>query len=188
MLLKNAPQSLRVKVNEMITRYFIYIFVILSFVACNNPAKKINSTIRPGKNEIADLNRYFVEKDRERIQSYIERKNLKMRESPTGLWYLIKNEGTGDFIKDNDKVTINFECYLLDGTNCYSSAKLGPKKITMGKSEMEAGLNEGLRLLKPGASATLILPPYLAYGLLGDGNKIPARSIIVYDITLMGVR
>ena len=33
---------------------------------------------------MADLNRYMVRKDRERIQNYIERKNLKMTETSTG--------------------------------------------------------------------------------------------------------
>ena len=42
---------------------------------------------------MADLNSYLVQKDRERIQNYIERKNLNMTESPTGLWYQILNEG-----------------------------------------------------------------------------------------------
>ena len=55
---------------------------------------------------MTELNRYLVQKDREIIQNYIERKDLKMKESPTGLWYLIKNEGSGQFIKDNDRVSI----------------------------------------------------------------------------------
>ena len=59
-----------------------------------------------GKNEMADLNRYLVQKDRERIQNYIERKNLKMTESPTGLWYQIIKEGEGEKFSDNDKVSI----------------------------------------------------------------------------------
>jgi len=33
--------------------------------------------------------------------------------------------------------------------------------------------------------ARLILPPHLAHGLTGDGNKIPARAIIVYDIKVL---
>ena len=39
------------------------------------------------------------------------------------------------------------------------------KRSDMGRSEMEAGLNEGLRMLKPGAEAIFIIPPFLAYGL-----------------------
>jgi FKBP-type peptidyl-prolyl cis-trans isomerase len=50
---------------------------------------------------------------------------------------------------------------------------------------MEAGLNQGLRMLKPGAEAIFILPPFLAYGLPGDGKKIPSRAVIVYRITIL---
>ena len=88
---------------------------------------------------MADLNRYFVQKDRERIKNYIERKNLKMNESPTGLWYQIIKDGTGKTFTENDKVVMNYECSLLDGTKCYSSKDLGPKEVILGKSEMEAG-------------------------------------------------
>lgn len=169
----------------MIIRYLEFIILILFFISCNYQSEKSNKIIKPGKNEIADINRYFIQKDRERIQNYIERKNLKMKESPSGLWYFIKKEGTGNFFKDNDKIIINFECSLLDGTQCYSSKSLGPKEFMLEKSNMEAGLNEGLRLLKPGGEAIFILPPFLAYGLLGDGKKIPSRSVIIYEITIL---
>ena len=134
---------------------------------------------------MADLNRYFVQKDRERIQNYIERKNLNMTESPTGLWYQILKDGAGNFFTDKDKVILGYECSLLDGTKCYSSISLGPKEVIMGRSEIEPGLNEGLRMLKPGSEAIFILPPYLAYGLLGDGKKIPSRAIIVYNVNIL---
>ena len=57
--------------------------------------------------------------------------------------------------------------------------------VIIGRSEMAAGLNEGLKMLKPGGEAVFIIPPFLAYGLKGDGNKIPARSIIVYEIKMI---
>jgi FKBP-type peptidyl-prolyl cis-trans isomerase len=38
-----------------------------------------------------------------------------------------------------------------------------------------------------GDKARLILPPHLAHGLLGDENRIPARSIIVYEIELLDI-
>lgn len=143
------------------------------------------STGKPGKNEMEDMNRYLIQKDRERIQNYIERKGLRMKESPTGLWYMVISEGEGPFLKDNMKILMDYECYLLDGTACYSSKKSGPKEITLGRSEIETGLNEGLRLLKSGASAIFILPPFLAYGLPGDGKMIPPRSIIVYKVFIL---
>lgn len=134
---------------------------------------------------MADLNRYFVQKDRERILNYIERKNLKMVESPTGLWYQILKEGEGNKFVESDKITFDYECSLLDGTKCYSSKDLGPKELFLGKSEMEQGLNEGLRMLKPGAEAVFIIPPFLGYGLIGDRKMVPSRAIIVYNVNIL---
>jgi FKBP-type peptidyl-prolyl cis-trans isomerase FkpA len=150
--------------------------------SCRHHEPDKNEVSVPGKNEMADLNRYLMQKDREVIENYIERKGLTMSESPTGLWYLIRKEGTGEYLKDNDRITMNYECSLLDGTVCYSSADLGPREIVLGKTNIEAGLNEGLRMLKPGSEALFILPPFLAYGLVGDGKKIPPRTIIVYNV------
>lgn len=108
-----------------------------------------------------------------------------MIESPTGLWYQIIKEGEGKILTDNSKISMKFECSLLDGTECYSSEKTGPKELILGRSEMEPGLNEGLRLMKPGSEAIFILPPFLAYGLPGDGKMIPPRSIIVYKVNIL---
>jgi FKBP-type peptidyl-prolyl cis-trans isomerase len=161
------------------------IIITFSIISCHNSQVPLNNVNKPGKKEMTDLNRYLVQKDREIIQNYIERKNLKMTESPTGLWYYIKNEGSGKFLKDNDRIVIDYECSLLDGTVCYSSASLGPKEIILGRTAIEPGMNEGLRLLKPGAEAIFILPPFLAYGIVGDGKKIPPRSTIVYNVGIL---
>ena len=165
----------------------LLIFIIFFFLSgsCRNETDNRKVTVKPGNREMTELNRYLVQKDREIIQNYIERKDLKMTESPTGLWYLIKDEGTGQFIKDNDKVAMKYECQLLDGTVCYSSDDLGPRQVIIGKTDIEPGLNEGLRLLKPGAEAVFILPPFLAFGLVGDGKKIPPRTIIVYSVSVL---
>ncbi|MCX6262104.1 MAG: FKBP-type peptidyl-prolyl cis-trans isomerase [Bacteroidia bacterium] len=165
----------------------LFIFIIFMFLSgsCRNETDNRKAPVKPGNREMTDLNRYLVQKDKEIIQNYIERKDLKMTESPTGLWYLIINEGNGQYLKDNDRIVMNYECGLLDGTVCYSSDDFGPKRVILGKTDIEPGLNEGLRLLKPGAEALFILPPFLAFGLVGDGKKIPPRTIIVYSVSIL---
>jgi len=170
----------------MRTKITAILLFLLSVVSCRSDQPPKKAAVKPGKQEMADLNRYLVQKDREIIENYIERKNLTMTESKTGLWYYVKKEGTGDYLKDSDRILMNYECSLLDGTVCYSSSDLGPKTIVLGKTDMEPGMNEGLRLLKPGAEAIFILPPFLAYGLVGDGGKIPPRTIIVYSVSITG--
>jgi FKBP-type peptidyl-prolyl cis-trans isomerase FkpA len=155
---------------------------LAQLLSCNNVSDKPVNNRKPGKEELADLNSYLVQKDRERIQSYIERKNLPMKEAPSGLWYLIEKEGTGKFFSDNDRVKIFYKCYLLDGTLCYSSSTRGPRELLLGKSEIETGLLEGLKMMKPGGEAIFILPPFMGYGIVGDGKSIPPRSVLVYEV------
>lgn len=157
---------------------------LLLGIACHRSGNDIKQPPKPGKEDMEDVNRYLVRKDREVILNYIERKKLIMTESPAGLWYMIQAPGEGAYLKDNDHITMNFECYLLDGTLCYSSKEHGPKDIIIGRSELEPGMTEGLKLLRRGAEAVFILPPFLAYGLVGDGKKIPPRSTIVYYIRI----
>jgi FKBP-type peptidyl-prolyl cis-trans isomerase len=165
----------------------IILILLLSLVYSCHSGKNTPVEVRkPGKNEMVEINRYFVQKDKEVIESYAERKGLKMTESPTGLWYLINKQGTGNQLKDNDRVVMNYQCDLLDGTKCYSSNDSGPKEVVIGKSKIEQGLSEGLKLLRPGAEAIFIIPPHLGFGLLGDGAKIPPRAITIYYVTIAG--
>lgn len=177
--------DLKIRSNYMVIRNIVILFIVVSLISCREkPGNTINNT-KPGKNEMVDLNKYLIQKDKERILNYIERKKLKMNESSTGLWFQIMKEGNGKVFTDNDKVVMDYECSLLDGTKCYSSKDRGPKELILGRSEMEPGLNEGLRLLRPGAEAIFIIPPFLAYGLIGDRKMIPSRAVIVYNVSIL---
>jgi len=179
--------DLKMHYESMTCRILFLGTLLLAVHACRN-SPEIKTGTPPGKSEMEDLNIYFVRKDKERIQNYIERRNLQMFESPTGLWFQIIKGGEGPAFGEDDKVIFNYECSLLDGTKCYSSEDLGPKEIILGRSEMEAGLNEGLRMLRPGAEAIFIMPPYLAHGFLGDRKKIPSRAVLVYHINILPSR
>lgn len=162
-------------------------FLSVLLISCRGRNEAERVVAGPGKNDMTELNRYFVQKDREIIENYIERKGLGMQESPTGLWYFLRKEGRGNLISDNKKVRIAYECSLLDGTKCYSSDDSGPKEIVLGKTGIEQGLYEGLKMLRPGAEAIFIIPPFLGHGLIGDGRKIPPRTVIVYEVKVLSV-
>ena len=53
---------------------------------------------------------------------------------------------------------------------------------------VETGLHEGIKYMKVGEKAKMILPSHLAHGLIGDSKKIPPRSTIVYDIELLDLK
>ncbi|MCU0460695.1 MAG: FKBP-type peptidyl-prolyl cis-trans isomerase [Bacteroidales bacterium] len=169
----------------MLVRLLVIALLSLVTVSCNSGHEKTGAQKRPGKKELAELNRYMVAKDRERIENYIARKDLKMTETQSGLWYMIKLEGKGNFFTDNDRVTMEYDCNTLDGTYCYSSKESGPKEVIVGRTRIEPGLDQGLRFLKPGGEAIFIIPPFLGWGLPGDGGKIPSRAVLVYNIKVI---
>jgi FKBP-type peptidyl-prolyl cis-trans isomerase FkpA len=123
--------------------------------------------------------------DAERIENYSKRRNWDMKVTKSGLWFQIYEHGNGQLAKEGQIAILNYKITLLDGTLCYTSDSLGAKEFAIGHGGVESGLEEGILLLKAGDKARFIMPPYQAHGLLGDMKKIPARSIIVYEIELL---
>lgn len=136
---------------------------------------------------LVKINKYLIGKDADKIRGYIRRHNWDMELTGTGLWYMVYHKGTGTSVQAGKIVTLNYTVSLLDGTYCYSSDSLGQKKFRIGKGGVERGLEEGVLLLHVGDKARFIMPPHLAYGLMGDQNRIPPRSIIVYDVELVQI-
>jgi FKBP-type peptidyl-prolyl cis-trans isomerase len=120
-------------------------------------------------------------------QAFVQRNKWNMQQTPSGLWYIIIHEGNGKPARSGDMITLAYRLELLDGTLCYSSDSLGLKHFRIGQGGVESGLEEGVLLMKEGDSARLILPPHLAHGLTGDGKRIPARSIIKYEIDIINL-
>ncbi len=166
----------------MIPRLLIFGIILAGIFSCRQVPEKHGRKPLPDKKEMTELNRHLIQKDRERIENYIERRDLKMTESPSGLWYQVNTEGEGDFLSDNDRIRMEYNCSLIDGTLCYSSDTDGIEEIVLGRTDIPAGLVQGLKMIKNGGRAILIMPPHLAFGLKGDGKRIPARSVVVYEI------
>jgi FKBP-type peptidyl-prolyl cis-trans isomerase FkpA len=136
---------------------------------------------------LEDVNKFLVQKDEERIRSFINRRDWNMQKTGSGLWYQIYQNETGSNVNEGDYVKLDYEIRLLDGTLCYTSDSTGAKIFRVGATEEVTGLHEGLKLLSQGDKARLIIPPHLAHGLMGDSERIPARAILVYDLTVQEV-
>jgi len=83
---------------------------------------------------------------------------------------------------------LNYKTWLINGNLIYSSDELGQKIFKIGKGGVESGLEEAILMMHVGDKARLVIPSHLAFGLLGDNNKIPPRSTVVYDIELVTLK
>jgi FKBP-type peptidyl-prolyl cis-trans isomerase FkpA len=162
------------------------LFSFVLFFSCGG-GKKEPTTEELAKNRetLIRINKYLVKEDDDLIRKYLKRRNWQMKSTETGLWYMIYEKGDGKPAQRNKLATINYKVWLLDGTLCYSSEKSGPKKFRIGKGGVESGLEEGILFLHEGDKARMIMPPHLAQGLVGDQDKIPPRSIILYELELL---
>jgi len=134
--------------------------------------------------------------DSAKLSAYIAKNNLtQMVEDPakTGYYYQILTPGTGDNFKVTDSVLYNAEAKGLENGTVYLStppyANLGSfvayTNGVAGTSTISGiaipSLVDVLKLLKPGGSARILLPSYLAWGKNGSG-PIPSNENI--DITI----
>jgi FKBP-type peptidyl-prolyl cis-trans isomerase FkpA len=135
-----------------------------------------------------ETNRYIRERHREHIMAFISRTGWEMKETSTGLWYMLLEQGDGTPVERDKLVSYAYETRLITGKICYSADTSDPKKIVTGKGGIEAGLEEGLLLLRKGSRARFMIPPYLAYGNFGDGAKIPGSSILITEVNILDVK
>ena len=136
-------------------------------------------------NNLKRVNKFLSEKDQERIQSFVERRDWDMQTTGSGLWYMIYHRGNGVPVESGMFVKLNYEIRLLDGTLRYSSDSSGAKVFQVDRGDEPRGLHEAMKYFSEGDRGRLIIPPHLAHGLIGDGERIPARAILFYDITVL---
>ncbi len=168
--------------------YFILFFLLLS---CNDVKnKKMVQVIDDKQLELSleEMNRQMLRYESELIDGYIEKNNLNVIKTGTGLRYQIINKGDGELIKKGDVVSLEYKLSLLSGELLYSSENDGNKVFLVSRGGVESGLEEAILKLKNNSEAILILPPHLAYGLIGDGNKIPPKAILVYEIKVIDIK
>lgn len=159
-----------------------------TFYGCmNESTKKPNKPVNVDslKEELITTNQSLSQTENLRIDAFVNRKEWPMMESGTGLRYWIYQAGNGDSIRVADVVKVNFSISLLNGVVCYSSDSSGAQSFKVDMDDVESGLHEAMQLMRVGDKAKLILPPHLAHGLVGDMNKIPGNSSLVYDIEVI---
>ena len=112
------------------------------------------------------------------------KKNPDVKETASGLQYMVLQEGKGEHPTATSKVTVHYTGKLLDGTVFDSSVERG-EPITFGLNQVIPGWTEGLQLMTPGSKYRLFIPYNLAYGENGAGGMIPGGATLIFDVELI---
>lgn len=164
------------------------IVTALASVSCdsNDKGQKVDNVDRKQlKKEVEEANRNMVKLEQGNIDEYVKMRGVNFVETGTGLRYYIENEGEGELIKHGDIVTMEYMSCLLNGDTLYSSKEDGLKVFMVGRGGVESGLEEAVLHLRKGNEAEIVIPSYLAHGLIGDGVRIPPKSTVVYKVKII---
>jgi len=93
----------------------------------------------------------------------------------------VVQEGTGDALKETDRVKVHYRGTLIDGTEFDSSfSRNEPAEFEVGG--VIPGWTEGLQLMKVGGKYKLWVPSKLAYGARGAGRVIGPNSMLIFEV------
>lgn len=110
-----------------------------------------------------------------------------VKETPSGLQYVVEKEGEGKQPTATDEVTVHYTGRLLDGTVFDSSVSRG-EPATFPLKAVIPGWTEGLQLMKEGGKTVFYIPSDLAYGEMGTpGGPIGPNSDLIFEVELIKV-
>lgn len=148
-------------------KYIFYFSLVLCFSFC----KKKKTVDQPAKDE-------------EIIQNYISENKLTATATGSGLYYVMTTQGSGARPNLSSTVTVVYKGYLTDGTVFDQSNSAG---VSFGLSGVIKGWQEGIPYFNKGGKGKLLIPSALGYGAQAQ-TKIPANSVIIFDINLTDVK
>jgi FKBP-type peptidyl-prolyl cis-trans isomerase FkpA len=167
------------------------IFLILTVIlgSCKAPVQEqAEPEPDPMREEFVRVNRYLQRRHQDHISAFVERVGWKAETTPSGLWIVVEEPGSGPKIMQGDIVTYSYISTLLDGTPCYEATEQAPKQVRVGQGGVESGVEEGLQHLRQGSRAILLIPPHLGHGNFGDRQKIPGNSVLIYRLRILSVQ
>lgn len=125
---------------------------------------------------------YTAKNDKE-ITDYLAKNNLTAQKSESGLYYIIKEPGTGTQPTATSNVTVAYKGYYTNGTIFDQSTDAG---VSFGLNQVIKGWTEGIPHIKTGGSGIFLVPSHLAYGNY-DYRGIPGGSVLIFDVKLISV-
>ena len=107
-----------------------------------------------------------------------------------GIYFVEKKRGRGSSPKSGNAVELQYKAYFSDGTLFDSTYEMSePLVLKIGDpGQIIKGMDIGLRLMKEGGKAKIIVPSQLGFGDKGSSTGIvPPYTSLIYDVELINI-
>ena len=105
---------------------------------------------------------------------------------PSGLQYQVLVKCEGEVPQATDRVKVNYEGRLIDGTVFDASARHGSEPAEFTPQQVIPGWTEALTMMPVGSKWRLFIPYDLAYGDRDQG-QIKPYSTLIFDVELVEI-
>ncbi|HOI32376.1 MAG: FKBP-type peptidyl-prolyl cis-trans isomerase [Bacteroidales bacterium] len=116
--------------------------------------------------------------DKQLIINYLEENNITAESTASGLFYVIRESGNERHPSVTSTITVSYAGRLLNGQP-FDQGSFYTNKLNL----LIKGWQHGLPLIGEGGKITLYVPSGLGYGSQSL-DKIPANSVLIFDISL----
>lgn len=148
-----------------------------------------------------------LEEELENIESYLTANGYLDHPDgeslPDGLFYLPVSEGDGISPRSTDRVQVHYTLSHLDGTVIETTEGGNPVQARLGQDQLVSGLETGIKKMKEGGDAVLVMPSSIAHGKSvqviplkvrrdwaesGEISQgVPPYTPVVYEVNLVEV-
>ncbi|HQV53524.1 MAG: FKBP-type peptidyl-prolyl cis-trans isomerase [Flavobacteriales bacterium] len=165
--------------------WLISIFVLAMGCGGGSIPSEVDQHPMPDQEALIKYNQNAVRQENQDIDDYAEQHGLKVSKTGRGLQYCLLRNVEGPNAVADQWATVNYRVELLNGDTAYATKSGEPESFLVEMDDVESGLHEAIQLMSPGDSAVVLIPSYRAHGLIGDQDRIPMRSSLVYHIGLL---
>ncbi|MBK7945490.1 MAG: FKBP-type peptidyl-prolyl cis-trans isomerase [Flavobacteriales bacterium] len=164
------------------------LLLLMLGAACGTGVNRATKDQAPSdRDQLIRANRDAMRLEDQDIDLYIKRHDLHAERSATGIRMQIIRDSAGIAAQPEQIAVIRYKLELLNGTVVHETASDGPEAFRVAHDNVESGLHEAVQRLSPGDSALVIIPSYRAHGLVGDLDRIPPRTSVVYRIGMVRI-
>jgi FKBP-type peptidyl-prolyl cis-trans isomerase FkpA len=124
------------------------------------------------------------------MMEYLQANGISTDSTGSGIYFKEITAGTGDLPVEGKLVTMSFTGKYLNGAVFDKSIK--PATFILGIDRKIPGFEEGIKMIRNGGSATIVIPYYYAYGEYGKIDEynrvlIPPFTTLVFDISVTNI-
>lgn len=167
-------------------RTMLFAAIAMLMSACHDVPVVEVSTDRPDSlsERLLNANKYIAGSEEKQIDSYISRRGWQMERLGGGARVMETVAGEGR-VEADDTVMFDYSLEAIDGQVIYRQVS---DTVIAGKMQPTRGLDAALLTLGRGSRATVILPSEQGYGVMGDGDRVGHRMILIYKIEVKDIR